>query len=247
MAFSMFLASIPMMALVGSVVANVLHGDLAALRMLSGLMDLAPDEVRALLDRNLARGTDQSAAPLFLLGALWLGATAFHDAMTVFEKALEAKRRTWVRKRLIALSCVLAVMALLALAGVLALARAGGAIGLLRTLIDPIAELWPALTATSVAAGVTGLLVASFFRIAVVHRSRHPRVWPGTLATVLLGTLASYTFASYARSLASYALFYGSLAAVAIFMLWLWIMCIALLIGVELNATLEREALEKRV
>ena len=41
------------------------------------------------------------------------------------------------------------------------------------------------------------------------------------------------------RTLARYALYYGSLAAVAVLLLWLWLLCAALLVGAELNAQLE--------
>jgi membrane protein len=240
MAFSLFLASIPLMALAGNVVAHVLHGEPSALTLLSRMVDLAPQEVRSLIDRNIARGTDQNTAPFFLMGALWLSATAFHDAMTVFERALDARRRSWIHKRIIALGCVVALMGLLALAGSAVVVSAGGSTALLRFLLEPVTERRPGVIASTVAALATGALVAAFFRIAVRHRMRRPRLWPGSVTTVALGALASYGFARYARSLASYALFYGSLAAVAVFLLWLWIMCIALLVGVELNACLER-------
>ena len=66
-------------------------------------------------------------------------------------------------------------------------------------------------------------------------------IWRGAITTVAIGSIASYGFASYARSLARYAVFYGGLAAVAVFMVWLWICCIALLLGVETNAEAERQ------
>jgi membrane protein len=74
----------------------------------------------------------------------------------------------------------------------------------------------------------------------VHHRSSKPTIWRGAFATVAIGSLASLLFASYARALARYAVFYGSLAAVAVFLVWLWLCCIALLVGVEVNAEAER-------
>ena len=241
MAFSLFLATIPLTALAGSVVAHVLHDDSAALGLLSEMTNLAPDEVRSVIDRNIERGANQGAAPLFLFGALWLGATAFHDAMTVFERALEAERRSWIKKRLIAFGCVIALLTLLSLAGALLVAHAGGPLALIRSLLAPVRRLWPGPVTTLLGAGMTCVLVAAFFRIAVKHTSKKPRIWPGAFATTAIGAAASYGFASYARALASYAVFYGSLAAVAVVLLWLWLLCIALLVGVELNAGLERK------
>lgn len=240
MAFALFLASIPLMGLAGAVVAHVLRGEPRALAMLSSLVDVAPDEVHEIVDRYIARGTDQGVAPIFLFGSLWLAAGAFHDAMTVFESALDAARRTWVQKRLIALACVLSLLTLLAVLGSTLVVFLGGPLALLSSLIERgVPRTARVLAPTFVAAGTLPLL-AAFFRVAVRHRSRTPVIWRGAIATVAIGSLASYAFASYARTLARYAVFYGGLAAVAVFLVWLWICCIALLIGVETNAEAER-------
>jgi membrane protein len=227
MAFGLFLGSIPLLALAGSVLADMLRGDTRALAMLSHMIDLAPDEVRTLVDRNLARGSSGSMAPLFLLGTLWLGATAFQDAMTVFENALADEQRSWLRKRAIALGCVMAVLGLFAAAGWVAVAVLGGAVPRLLSLLQRVDSVFPQLLAAMAAVLIIGSLVAAFFRITVRHPSPHPIIWPGAITTVMIGILASAAFASYARVLASYAVFYGSLAAVAVFLVWLWILCVA--------------------
>lgn len=237
MAFSLFLASIPLLALAGLVVAEILAGEPRALAMVSSLVDAAPGEVRGLVSRHLRRGVGQSAAPLFLAGSLWLAAGAFHDAMTVFEGAVGATPRSWPRKRLIAIGCVVALLALLVVAGWLVVALAGGPIALL----DRAEEVFPRAVAVVLAGAAALVILAAFFRVAIRHRTRHPPLFPGALTTVTIGFAASYAFATYSRTLASYAVFYGSLAAVAVFLLWLWICCSALLVGVEVNAHIERQ------
>ena len=57
--------------------------------------------------------------------------------------------------------------------------------------------------------------------------------------TVASSGSASLGFAYYAHHLARFALFYGTLSAVAIVLGWLWIMCLTLLLGAELNLQLE--------
>ena len=52
--------------------------------------------------------------------------------------------------------------------------------------------------------------------------------------------IASAAFAFYVANFASYNKTYGSLAAVIIFLVWLWISNIAILLGAEFNAELER-------
>lgn len=87
--------------------------------------------------------------------------------------------------------------------------------------------------------GAVGGLCA-FYRLAVSHAGRvRRRVLPGALLAVALWIAVSWGFSIYLRTLASYAVYYGSLAAVAVLLVWLWLVCLALLAGAELNAQLE--------
>ncbi len=62
----------------------------------------------------------------------------------------------------------------------------------------------------------------------------------GAASAILVWILASVGFGFYVANFSSYASTYGSLAGVIIFLLWLWITNIALLLGAELDAELER-------
>lgn len=85
----------------------------------------------------------------------------------------------------------------------------------------------------------TGVL-AAFFRLAVTHAKRVTRrVLPGAVLAVLLWSVVSWAFGLYVSSLAEYAVFYGSVAAVAVLLVWLWLTSFAILVGAELNAQLE--------
>ena len=64
---------------------------------------------------------------------------------------------------------------------------------------------------------------------------------PGGLFAVFVWIVASALFAFYVASFSSYNKTYGSLAGVIVFLIWLWISNIAILLGAELNAELERE------
>lgn len=89
---------------------------------------------------------------------------------------------------------------------------------------------------------VIGLaFLAGFYRLAVDHPPDVVRrVWPGALTAVAGWLVASWGFGLYAVSMASYALYYGSLAAVAVMLVWLYITSLALVVGGEVNAILER-------
>jgi membrane protein len=66
-------------------------------------------------------------------------------------------------------------------------------------------------------------------------------VSPGGVVAVIVWIIASALFALYVSFSGSYNKTYGSLATVIIFLVWLWISNIAILLGAEFNAELQRE------
>jgi membrane protein len=65
-------------------------------------------------------------------------------------------------------------------------------------------------------------------------------VSPGGVLAVLLWILVSAGFALYLANFANYNKTYGALGGVIAFLVWLWITNIAILLGAELDAELER-------
>jgi len=65
-------------------------------------------------------------------------------------------------------------------------------------------------------------------------------VSPGGIFAVVLWVIVSAAFAVYLATFANYAKTYGSLGSVIAFLVWLWISNIAILLGAELDAELER-------
>lgn len=66
-------------------------------------------------------------------------------------------------------------------------------------------------------------------------------VSPGGVLAVILWVAASGLFALYVANFSSYNTTYGTMAGIIIFLIWLWISNIALLLGAELDAELERQ------
>ena len=73
---------------------------------------------------------------------------------------------------------------------------------------------------------------------------RHPGFrWlsPGGVFAVVPWLIAWGLFAVYVASFSSYNKTYGAMASVIVFLVWLWVSNVAILLGAELNAELERE------
>ena len=71
---------------------------------------------------------------------------------------------------------------------------------------------------------------------------KHPRfrwITPGGVVGVVVWLLATVVFNFYVTSFGSYSATYGTLAGLIVFLLWLWILNVALLSSAEFNAELE--------
>ena len=65
-------------------------------------------------------------------------------------------------------------------------------------------------------------------------------VSPGAGVAILVAVVASALFAFYVANFSSYNATYGALAGVVIFLIWFWLINLALLFGIELDAEIER-------
>jgi membrane protein len=228
-AFDAFLSLIPLTALAGHALSRLT--DSSAL-VLAPLIRAAPPEVADAVSSEFERMARSSVvAPISIVVFLWISSAGISTAMGVFETIYGSRVRPWYVRRAIAALCVLA-----SIAAVPAVAALGVLIG----------TVWGSLGMRVVAVLLPGallvFLVAAFFRIAIQHPPRERRpVVPGAIMTVALWAAVSALFSLYVTTLARYTTFYGSLATAAMFLLWLWLLALALFVGGELNARLERE------
>ena len=104
----------------------------------------------------------------------------------------------------------------------------------------------PAVTIWDIAKWPVLLLVISFMFAILYWASPNVKQpgfrWlsPGGVFAVLIWVVASAAFAFYVANFSSYNKTYGAMAGVIIFLIWLWISNIAVLLGAEVNAELER-------
>jgi len=244
MAFDLFIAAIPMLALAGWLFGKLLGNHESVLQTTALLLNLTPNEVQALTWQQLNRFGLGSVAPFALLSALWMASGAFHTSIALLEATAGIARRPWWRRRAIALVSVVVSIALFGSCTVLAAWIALGPARLFVAISGGDVELNAGVThylLLLLLAMLGVLLLALFFYLASPRPGVRRRVFPGAVLAVLAGSGISLAYAFYAGHLARFALFYGSLAAVAVTLAWLWLVCFALLVGAELNQLLENE------
>jgi membrane protein len=178
-----------------------------------------------------------------LVAALWT-ASGYIGAFTRASNAIyevEESRSFWKLRplQLLITSVAVVLVALLAIALVLTgdLARAvGDEIGLGDTAVTiwSIAK-WPVLLVV-----VMTIICGLYYTTPNVRQRGFGWMAPGAVIAVVLWVLASVGFTLYVSNFGSYNETYGSLGAVIVFLVWLWITNIAVLFGAEFNSELER-------
>ena len=178
-----------------------------------------------------------------LLGALWSASGyigAFMRAMNVLYEVEEGRPFWKLRPLQIAITIAMVLLlALVAIAIVITgpLASAvGGVVGLGDAALTAWSwGKWPVLALI-----VIVMLAVLYYAAPNVKHPGFRLLSPGAVAAVVLWLVASLLFALYVANFGSYNKTYGSLGAVVVFLVWLWISNLALLLGAELDSELER-------
>ena len=178
-----------------------------------------------------------------LAGAVWSASGyvgAFTRAANVVYETPEG-RKIWKLKplqlliTLVGILFTAVIVALLVLSGPVVDAI-GQAIGIGETgqTIWNIAK-WPVILV------VLALMIAVlYYSTPNVKLRGFKWVSPGAGVAILVAIVASAAFAFYVANFSSYNKTYGALAGVVIFLIWFWLINVALLFGIEMDAEIER-------
>jgi membrane protein len=178
-----------------------------------------------------------------LAGAIWSASGyvgAFTRAANVVYETPEG-RKIWKLKPLQLLITLIGVLfatvivAAVVLSGpvVEAVGRAIG-LGSTFTTVWDIAK-WPVIIV------ILALMIAVLYYATPNVRLRGFKwVSPGAGVAILIAVAASALFAFYVANFGSYNKTYGALAGVIVFLVWFWLINVALLFGIELDAEIER-------
>jgi membrane protein len=245
-AFYAFFALFPAIAAVVSVYGLVADPQTVQ-QQLDALGGVLPDGVRDILGAQMERVASTSGGALgfgfalSLLIALWSanrGTRSMIEALNIAydEQEKRGKAKLAALSLLLTLGGVLAVVvAVFVVVAVPALVGLFDLGGFSRIAVNVLR--WPLLL------GVMLLGLAVLYRFAP---SREGPAWkwvtPGSLLATALWLAASLAFSLYVANFGSYDKTFGSLAAVAILLMWLYVGLYVVLLGAEFNATAERLA-----
>jgi membrane protein len=215
--------------------------------LLANLGQVAPGSVNQILHAAIAnlqrtRGSAGVLALVSLATALWLASRYIAAFMRASNAIYDVPEGRPIWKTLpIRIGVTVVVMVLLAASAVAVVATGGLAdrLGRLLGISSTAVRVWD-IAKWPVVLLIVGFLFGLLYWAS--PNARQPVRWitPGGILAVVIWVVASVGFAVYVANFGSYNKTYGSLASVIIFLVWLWLSNIAILLGAELNAELER-------
>ena len=205
-----------------------------------------PDAVTKLIEQQLNSVASASSGALSVglaagvLVALWTASSGiFHLAEALNIAHDVSDDRPFWRKRGHAVALTLALLAVLGLITIVLSFSATAFSG-------------PASVAVRIggwlgAAAIITVALSVFYRVGP-ERSKPPRRWisSGAGFAVAATVIASLGFSVYVSRFGSYNETYGSLGAIVVTLLWMYICSIVIIVGAEINAELERPRDAKR-
>jgi membrane protein len=239
---AMFPALIAVVSILG------LIGQSATKPLLDNLGSFAPGPAHQILE-NALNGLTQSrgsAGVLFvvgLLGAIW-SASSYIGAFIRASNQIwdvEEGRPIW---RIVPLRIVVTVVM------VFLLAASAVAVVVTGPLADRVGKLLgiggSAVTVWDIAKWPVLVLIVGMMFSILYYASPNVKppgfrwLTPGGVVAVIAWIVASAAFGVYVANFGSYNKTYGSLGAIIIFLVWLWLSNVAILFGAELNAEIAR-------
>jgi membrane protein len=215
--------------------------------LLSALQDAIPEQALELFSSSLKQinANDQTSVVLIVVGALlalWSLTGAMNAFMIAISEAYGVRDpRSFVRRRWIAFELVLCFLLAVVVAGSLLILgpTLSGWLGRSTNHESLVSWIWWAAQWPLLIGALLAVLTVMLW-LAPVQRPPWRGLLPGAVLATAIWIVSSGGFALFTAHFDTYNKTWGSLSAVIVTLVWLWLTAIALLLGAEVNAEAAR-------
>jgi len=217
---------------------------LDAVAVLQGLKRLLPDNVFVLIDSTVLEIINKQNFGLLglsILVSIWSASSGIRAVIRGINKAYNLKEKRGIVSLSI-LSFIFTISLTLVIIITLTALVFGNIIGgyLVKLLPFPeiISVLWNISRYIVVILSMV-FIFGTLYRYAPTKKMNWRNVIPGAVFTSVGWIIVSLAFSYYVNNLSNYSRLYGSLGAVFVLMIWLYLTAIILILGAEINSELE--------
>ena len=252
LSYYFLLALFPFLIFLTSIIGIVLGSGTGTRHMLFNyLARIMPPAAFQLLDNTMLEVSKASSGGKLsfgILAALWAASNGMSAITESLNTAYDLKEsRPWWKQRLMAVALTVSLSILIIAA--LILVVSGGRIAEWLAHIYGFGPVFPLAWKIIQWPVILLCMILAFALIYYFAPDSRKQSWkwltPGAAIGVVLWLLVSLAFRAYLHFFDSYSATYGSLGAVIILMLWLYLTGAAVLIGGEVNSEIENAAAHK--
>ena len=216
-------------------------------QFLKGLHTIMPQEALDIIEQYLTYVSRDSSRQLLWFSLVFSIYFPYRAASALMgsvrraygEKAPTNFLRYQIKLLLYTLSLILIIIISIALTvvGERVLSLVSDYIGNYITILsDRTIHLWSILR-FALLGGIVFFPIALMYGLAQESRKMN-RIWPGVIFSMAMWLALSYLFSYYVENIARYSVIYGTLGAVIVLLLWLYLASMMLIMGAEFNSVL---------
>jgi membrane protein len=252
MAFYWFLSIFPaMVAFIG--LLGLFNASQAAINSITDTVRSAlPGQAATVLVDSISKSKTGGSLVAALIGialALWSASSGMVGLQMGLDVAYDVQDdRKFVKKRIVAFELMAAMVVLGGAATALIVfgAPLGDALRDNLPFGSAFVVLWTLIRWVGGLVALTALFATIYYLAPNRDTPRWVWVSPGGILAALIWLAASLGFSFYVSSFGKYAETYGSLAGVVVLLFWLYLTALAVILGGELNAELERQSAARK-
>lgn len=207
----------------------------------------APDEAVAQVQPVIDQMVNTQAAGFALITGLVIALWSASNYINAFSRAMnrvyniDEGRPIWkLRPLFLVLTLLILVLVGVVVVGLIVSGPVAQAVGDLIGLGSLTVMVWDWAKWPVILLIVMGIVALLYYVTPNVQQPKFRWMSVGSATAIIVWVLASVAFAFYVGNFGNYNATYGALAGVIIALLWLWITNIALLLGAEVDAEMER-------
>ncbi|MGI8726194.1 MAG: YihY/virulence factor BrkB family protein, partial [Solirubrobacterales bacterium] len=217
--------------------------------MLDIFRDLGANSAADTLEEPIRNVTESEGGAGALLGVGLLGAVwsasgylgAFSRASNAVYEVEEGRPFWKLRPQQVGMTILMITLLSLLLVGLVVTGPVAESIGNVVGVGDSAVSAWGIAKWPVMILIVAFMFAVLYYWAPNVKQPKFRWITPGSLFAVVAWILASGLFGFYVSNFGSYNATYGAFAGVIVFLLWIWITNLAILLGQEINAELERQ------